>query len=202
MSSRSQRNHPSNEDDLRNITPELLRTVMSTNGPVPNRSFYPLRQHQEEFDEIERRWLLLMYRHGLTPTWSLGQYGRPFTPEYNLNMLVDFGSQPPPHRLSIILKCAILGSPRRRLTLNEIRIAMCRRFAYFSQSESIGWCVSLRSLHFRHILRCVPDTAWKSQNTIRHILSVEHDFERVTRPRTTDDSVWCLFFFFFSLWLI
>ncbi|GJJ12982.1 hypothetical protein Clacol_007229 [Clathrus columnatus] len=111
-------NHFSAEDDIHILTPELLRPVTVDNQPVPNRSFYPLRHHQQEFDDMERRG---------------------FKPPYSLNMLTDAGDDSPPHNLSVILKCAILGSPRQKLTLREIRIAMCRRFAYYSTSNT-GWC--------------------------------------------------------------
>lgn len=144
MTGRQQSHSPHELDDH-----ELFQPVMFNNRPVLNRLFYPVRQHQEEFDEIERR---------------LGH--SPFTPVLGLNNLTDEGTNPPPHTLAVIIKCAILGSPHRRLTLREIRIAMCRRFAYYSMREDIGWC-----------------------NTIRHTLSTDPSFQIVHRPgRTSDDS--------------
>ncbi|KAI0756478.1 hypothetical protein C8Q80DRAFT_1278645 [Daedaleopsis nitida] len=64
----------------------------------------------------------------------------------------------PQHTLPVILRCTILGSPRRRLTIREIYAAMERKYPYY---KSAG-------------------PAWKQ--SVRHHLSLNRLFERQPRP--------------------
>ncbi|KAF8519745.1 hypothetical protein BU17DRAFT_65753 [Hysterangium stoloniferum] len=137
-----------NED--RDVDPELTRPVTSNNTSVSRREYYPLNHHQREFDELER--------------FNDGGQSR-LNEQYSLGRLVDRGALPPPHTVSVIIKCAILGSPKQKLTLKEIRIAMIQRFIYFEESQNDGWC-----------------------NTVRHILSIESDFMSVNRLKTNEDA--------------
>ncbi|KAI0309952.1 hypothetical protein OF83DRAFT_1025015, partial [Amylostereum chailletii] len=80
-----------------------------------------------------------------------------------LQALVD----PPPgekpnYPLPTLIKLAIYGSPRRKLTLQEIYTALEDRFVWFKENTH--------------------DMAWK--NSIRHNLSLRKCFKRVQRPIT------------------
>ncbi|KAF9041847.1 hypothetical protein BDZ89DRAFT_981310 [Hymenopellis radicata] len=66
----------------------------------------------------------------------------------------------PQHTLPVILRCAILGSPRKRLTIREIYAAMEGKYAYY---RSAG-------------------PTWKQ--SVRHHLSLNRLFERQPRPVT------------------
>ncbi|OCH89550.1 hypothetical protein OBBRIDRAFT_888324 [Obba rivulosa] len=66
----------------------------------------------------------------------------------------------PQHTLPVILRCAILGSPKKRLTIREIYAAMERKYPYY--------------------LTAGP--AWKQ--SVRHHLSLNRLFERQPRPAT------------------
>lgn len=52
-----------------------------------------------------------------------------------LNCLPDTDGRPQ-HTLPVILRCAILGSPRRRLTIREIYAAMENKYAYYKTAGS------------------------------------------------------------------
>ncbi|KAK7058536.1 hypothetical protein VNI00_002172 [Paramarasmius palmivorus] len=66
----------------------------------------------------------------------------------------------PQHTLPVILRCAILGSPRKRLTIREIYAAMEGKYAYYRTAGS----------------------TWKQ--SVRHHLSLNRLFERQPRPVT------------------
>ncbi|KAJ7597407.1 hypothetical protein C8J56DRAFT_919999 [Mycena floridula] len=66
----------------------------------------------------------------------------------------------PQHTLPVILRCAILGSPRKRLTIREIYAAMENKYAYYKTAGS----------------------TWKQ--SVRHHLSLNRLFERQARPVT------------------
>ncbi|KAF7971531.1 hypothetical protein HWV62_20938 [Athelia sp. TMB] len=66
----------------------------------------------------------------------------------------------PQHTLPVILRCAILGSPRRRLTIREIYAAMEDKYSYYKTAGP----------------------TWKQ--SVRHHLSLNRLFERQTRPVT------------------
>ena len=51
----------------------------------------------------------------------------------------------PQHTLPVILRCTILGSPRKRLTIREIYAAMERKYPYY-KTAGPAWKVRLRSL--------------------------------------------------------
>lgn len=69
-----------------------------------------------------------------------------FTPgpeEVGLHALSDgMPGQKPPYTYAIIVRCAILGSPRQRLTLSEIYLAMITRFPWFKTAGQ-SWKVCL-----------------------------------------------------------
>ncbi|KAL4246313.1 hypothetical protein ABKN59_008961 [Abortiporus biennis] len=66
----------------------------------------------------------------------------------------------PQHTLPVILRCAILGSPKKRLTIREIYAAMERKYPYYKTAGP----------------------AWKQ--SVRHHLSLNRLFERQPRPAT------------------
>ncbi|KAF4604862.1 forkhead box protein [Pleurotus pulmonarius] len=66
----------------------------------------------------------------------------------------------PPHTLPVILRCAILGSPKQRLTIREIYAAMENKYPYYKTAGP----------------------TWKQ--SVRHHLSLNRLFERQARPVT------------------
>ncbi|PFH52232.1 hypothetical protein AMATHDRAFT_57152 [Amanita thiersii Skay4041] len=66
----------------------------------------------------------------------------------------------PQHTLPVILRCAILGSPKRRLTIREIYAAMEAKYPYYKTAGP----------------------TWKQ--SVRHHLSLNRLFERQPRPVT------------------
>ncbi|KAH8835573.1 hypothetical protein DL96DRAFT_67920 [Flagelloscypha sp. PMI_526] len=74
-----------------------------------------------------------------------------------LNCLPDTDGKPQ-HTLPVILRCAILGSPKQRLTIREIYAAMEDKYAYYKTAG----------------------TTWKQ--SVRHHLSLNRLFERQPRP--------------------
>ncbi|KAH8099829.1 hypothetical protein BXZ70DRAFT_1000678 [Cristinia sonorae] len=66
----------------------------------------------------------------------------------------------PQHTLPVILRCAILGSPKQRLTIREIYAAMEKKYSYYTTAGP----------------------AWKQ--SVRHHLSLNRLFERQPRPAT------------------
>ncbi|TFK41822.1 hypothetical protein BDQ12DRAFT_624518 [Crucibulum laeve] len=66
----------------------------------------------------------------------------------------------PQHTLPVILRCAILGSPRKRLTIREIYAAMEAKYPYYKTAGP----------------------TWKQ--SVRHHLSLNRLFERQPRPVT------------------
>lgn len=66
----------------------------------------------------------------------------------------------PQHTLPVILRCAILGSPKRRLTIRDIYAAMEKKYPYYKTAGP----------------------AWKQ--SVRHHLSLNRLFERQPRPAT------------------
>ncbi|KIL71501.1 hypothetical protein M378DRAFT_6232 [Amanita muscaria Koide BX008] len=66
----------------------------------------------------------------------------------------------PQHTLPVILRCAILGSPKKRLTIREIYAAMEAKYPYYRTAGS----------------------TWKQ--SVRHHLSLNRLFERQPRPVT------------------
>ncbi|EGO04521.1 hypothetical protein SERLA73DRAFT_68203 [Serpula lacrymans var. lacrymans S7.3] len=66
----------------------------------------------------------------------------------------------PQHTLPVILRCAILGSPRKRLTIREIYAAMEGKYTYYKTAGP----------------------TWKQ--SVRHHLSLNRLFERQPRPVT------------------
>ncbi|KAG6837320.1 hypothetical protein H0H93_011415 [Arthromyces matolae] len=77
----------------------------------------------------------------------------------SLSCLPDTDGRPQ-HTLPVILRCAILGSPRQRLTIREIYAAMEDKYAYYKTAGP----------------------TWKQ--SVRHHLSLNRLFERQPRPDT------------------
>ncbi|KAF8341332.1 uncharacterized protein EI90DRAFT_2872920, partial [Cantharellus anzutake] len=67
----------------------------------------------------------------------------------------------PPYPYTTILRFAILGSPRKKLTLGEIYETMENRFPWFKNNTDKGW-----------------------RNSVRHTLSLGKCFVKVNRPVT------------------
>ncbi len=83
----------------------------------------------------------------------------------------------PQHTLPVILRCAILGSPKKRLTIREIYAAMEAKYPYY-RTAGPTWKVS-------HIsLPNVRATYVLVQQSVRHHLSLNRLFERQPRPVT------------------
>ncbi|KAG6845359.1 hypothetical protein H0H87_010468 [Tephrocybe sp. NHM501043] len=77
----------------------------------------------------------------------------------SLSCLPDTDGRPQ-HTLPVILRCAILGSPRQRLTIREVYAAMENKYAYYKTAGP----------------------TWKQ--SVRHHLSLNRLFERQPRPVT------------------
>lgn len=151
-------------DDL-DLDPSFHRPAALFGSQAPNRDYYPLPQHQMAWDALERTGEsrpVCTYEDPLT--YFLSGEERPV----NLNCLTEGedNANPPPHTVVNIVKCAILGSPNRRLTLKEIRVAFRRRFHYYAHAPSGSWC-----------------------NTVRFVLSTTKDLVKIPRQRTVGDSV-------------
>ncbi|KAJ6477522.1 hypothetical protein C8R45DRAFT_833552, partial [Mycena sanguinolenta] len=72
------------------------------------------------------------------------------------------GGQRPSYSIPVLIKLAIYGSPRKRLTLQEIYEELCNRFTWFREHQH--------------------ERAWK--NSIRHNLSLKAMFVNTPRPVT------------------
>lgn len=59
----------------------------------------------------------------------------------------------PQHTLPVILRCAILGSPKKRLTIREIYAAMEAKYPYY-RTAGPTWKVSYISLSRNHTHTC------------------------------------------------
>ncbi|KIJ29651.1 hypothetical protein M422DRAFT_188121, partial [Sphaerobolus stellatus SS14] len=77
----------------------------------------------------------------------------------SLDCLPDTNEKPN-HILPVIVRSAILGSPKQRLTIREIYKAIENKFPYFRTTE-VNW-----------------------KDSIRHNLSLNKLFEKVPRPLT------------------
>lgn len=61
----------------------------------------------------------------------------------------------PQHTLPVILRCAILGSPRKRLTIREIYAAMEKKYPYYKTAGPAWKVRDLLAMSFMHCrLRC------------------------------------------------
>jgi hypothetical protein len=82
---------------------------------------------------------------GVHPGAQIMQGGVIYTPDSNdlgLHSLSDGPpGEKPPYPYPTIIRCAILGSPRQRLTLSEIYIAMENRYPWFKTAGQ-GWKVT------------------------------------------------------------
>lgn len=83
----------------------------------------------------------------------------------------------PQHTLPVILRCAILGSTKKRLTIRDIYAAMEDKYVYFRNAGptwKVGWLLSWN-----------PSALMPSpQQSVRHHLSLNRLFERQPRPVT------------------
>lgn len=93
------------------------------------------------------------------PTTEQSYYGqtdvvvRPHEPHpqcpNTLSCLPDTDGRPQ-HTLPVILRCAILGSPKKRLTIREIYAAMERKYPYYLTAGP-AWKVSLATNWIPHV---------------------------------------------------
>ncbi|KIJ49129.1 hypothetical protein M422DRAFT_777655 [Sphaerobolus stellatus SS14] len=112
------------------------------------RDFYPSPHHQAQFDELERT----------SPNGSLPGDGGNLCDLQDGIPGINEGRPPHPHRT--VLMCAIYGSPERKLTLKELKMALRIRFpSYAKEDQNAGWV-----------------------NSIRHVLSRDPAFSRIERP--------------------
>jgi len=87
----------------------------------------------------------------------------------------------PQHTLPVILRCAILGSKMKRLTIREIYAAMEEKYPYYRTAGST-WKVRLHSYLFGNTKRLM--IILLAQQSVRHHLSLNRLFERQPRPVT------------------
>jgi hypothetical protein len=115
--------------------PTVPRPSASAAQPAPNAGNFGMLSDSELADETVHLRALL----GCPPGAPVG-----------LNALAD----PPPgekpnYPLPTLIKLAIYGSPRRRLTLQEIYQALEDRFEWFRQrTDELSWKVRVQRLHF------------------------------------------------------
>ena len=83
----------------------------------------------------------------------------------------------PQHTLPVILRCAILGSPRKRLTIREIYAAMEGKYEYY-RTAGPTWKVCIVFTRVLLNLDSFP------KQSVRHHLSLNRLFERQPRPAT------------------
>ena len=80
---------------------------------------------------------LLCLANGPTP----GEIGNLLNPQDDI---VGINDEAPPHFHRTVLMCAIYGSPEKKLTLKELRLALRIRFPWYEKEYSGGgWEVSL-----------------------------------------------------------
>lgn len=150
--------------------PTVTPASASTHQPAPDAGNFGMLSDSELADETVHLRALL----GCPPGAPVG-----------LNALAD----PPPgekpnYPLPTLIKLAIYGSPRRRLTLQEIYQALEDRFEWFRQrTDELSWKV--RVLHFHFLPFGLGERiVTKFQNSIRHNLSLRKCFLKVQRPIT------------------
>lgn len=98
-----------------------------------------------------------------------------------LAMLSDnpIAGEKPNYPYPTLIRAAILGSPRRALTLQGIYRALEDRFAWFRiHKNDKAWQVSVNTC------ACVTCTDALAQNSIRHNLSLNKVFRRLQKPIT------------------
>lgn len=89
----------------------------------------------------------------------------------------------PQHTLPVILRCAILGSPKRRLTIREIYAAMEKKYPYY-KTAGPAWKVCPLPCPPYSREPISPPLFPLSKQSVRHHLSLNRLFERQPRPAT------------------
>lgn len=106
----------------------------------------------------------------------------PDTTELGLHSLSDGPpGEKPPYPYPTIIRCAILGSPRQRLTLSEIYVAMENRYPWFKTAGQ-GWKVN--NHNSENQLYYFVSNITSHQNSVRHNLSLNKCFAKIARPIT------------------
>ncbi|TCD64067.1 forkhead box protein [Steccherinum ochraceum] len=90
----------------------------------------------------------------------------------------------PQHTLPVILRCAILGSPKQRLTIREIYAAMEKKYSYYTTAGPAWKARGGPDPSFSPSLLRVRCPARRPQQSVRHHLSLNRLFERQPRPAT------------------
>ncbi|TFK30942.1 hypothetical protein FA15DRAFT_663017 [Coprinopsis marcescibilis] len=135
------------------LNPETTRGVShSPSTPSPNTVLFPPPAHKIQQPDREVR-----VRRTDGPS-TYDHEPHPDCPD-TLACLPDTDGRPQ-HTLPVILRCAILGSPRKRLTIREIYAAMEAKYSYYKTAGP----------------------TWKQ--SVRHHLSLNRLFERQPRPVT------------------
>ncbi|KAJ4485755.1 hypothetical protein J3R30DRAFT_3817468 [Lentinula aciculospora] len=133
-----------NPVEVRKKTVKLLLNHNATENEIPSS---PESNFSDNTD----------YHHDEVPE-RVDHQPHPNCPD-SLDCLPDTDGRPQ-HTLPVILRCAILGSPRKRLTIREIYAAMEGKYHYYRTSGP----------------------TWKQ--SVRHHLSLNRLFERQPRPAT------------------
>jgi hypothetical protein len=110
------------------------------------------------------------------PSASKVHAAHPGCPD-NLSCLADSDTKPR-DTFATIIRCAILGTAAKRMTLNCIYNAIEEKYPYYRDAGP-GWKVR-PAISFV----VIPSYLDSLQNTVRHVLSTSQQFEKSRRPIT------------------
>ncbi|KAG8956861.1 hypothetical protein FRC04_000339 [Tulasnella sp. 424] len=144
-------------------------------APVAPRSYYPPSAHPQNYEIRDSPPAQKMEETQAQPQYQPyhEEPPRPNRPTGSLSSLADGPEGPegrPPYPYSTLIRYAIEGSERGKLTLSELYTHIEARFPWFSKNGA-GW-----------------------KNSIRHNLSLNKSFVKIPRPLTEPGkgSYWCI----------
>ncbi|KAF8509119.1 hypothetical protein BU17DRAFT_99208 [Hysterangium stoloniferum] len=143
-----------------------------TTRTLVSRDYYPLPHHQEYFNRYEasyRRLILINCAISVTQASSVLSHvanAPPIGAGFNLADLTDGvpnqkGGRPS-HLPRVLINCALYGAPEQNLTLEEINIAIARRFSWYSDPKNFGWKELSRSPEFMTVKGTLGDGTYGS----------------------------------------